>query len=85
MKISEIFSGSDNTSYGRILSAVAAVFLFIWVSVLFYKVYSMQTFTLADLKNSVPDIPVGWVTLIVAPYGITKSLQVAGTIFGTKP
>ena len=84
MKFSEIFSGSDTSSYGRILSAISALFLLVWVSALFYKAYTTKTFSLAELKSAIPDVPAGWVTIIVAPYGISKGLATIGDMTGNK-
>jgi hypothetical protein len=84
LKISDCFSSSDNTSYGRIISFISVVFLLSWVSALLYKMYNMSTLTVADLRVAIPEIPPTWLAIILGPYGISKGFQVAGLIFGTK-
>jgi hypothetical protein len=82
MRISEMFSSSDNTSYGRIISFIAIVFILGWVSALLYKMYGMAGITIADLRTAIPEIPPTWLAIILGPYTISKGFQVAGLVFG---
>ncbi len=82
MKLSEMFSSSDNTSYGRFISFVATVFLLGWVTAILWRIHAIQAATIADLKNCIPDIPATWLAVIMGPYGISKGFQIAGLIFG---
>jgi hypothetical protein len=77
-----MFSSSDNTSYGRIISFIAVVFLFGWVSAILWRIYGMSNLTVAELRTAIPDIPSTWLAIVLGPYGISKGFQVASLIFG---
>jgi hypothetical protein len=82
MRVAEMFSSNDNTSYGRFISFVAVIFLLGWVSAILFKMYAMANLSVADLRTAIPDIPSTWLAIILGPYGISKGFQVAGVIFG---